>query len=314
MIDAGAQASGGIGRKSSKTGNAMPRNTGSVAINKANGTPTPTAAVKPMRTRPPLRTQLCQYPRSPISRPHGEKDLGIELRPEPSRNDVRTLLDEVGTCVDERAVGLVHVVACRDAPGEPLGDEPRSGRLPNDRGVEFVDAKPARDELDALVQVSRGRDLLFGEHRPGEAVRAAAFRHGDRLAIEPLKGGLRIRKRRRIVAREEHVALVPTQPDMGHDADIGNLSLRGPDDRGHIAHVTDLLLACQHRVDEDRALQADVELDRRSGRQILLPQRPPVEHDARPRLRIVGLIPHDQMNRLARLAVGGESRRIFLRR
>ena len=60
MIDAGTQASGGIGRSTSKAGKPMPYAVRLTASSRPNGMPTIIAAKKPPSTRKKLMYQLCQ--------------------------------------------------------------------------------------------------------------------------------------------------------------------------------------------------------------------------------------------------------------
>ena len=60
MIEAGTQASGGIGRSTSKTGKPMPNAVRLTASSRPNGMPISIAAMKPASTRKKLMYQLCQ--------------------------------------------------------------------------------------------------------------------------------------------------------------------------------------------------------------------------------------------------------------
>ncbi len=60
MIDAGTQASGGIGRSTSNTGKPMPCATRLTASIRPNGMPISIAARNPPMTRKKLMYQLCQ--------------------------------------------------------------------------------------------------------------------------------------------------------------------------------------------------------------------------------------------------------------
>ena len=59
-IDAGTQASGGIGRSTSKTGKPMPNAVRLTASSRPNGMPISIAATNPVSTRKKLMYQLCQ--------------------------------------------------------------------------------------------------------------------------------------------------------------------------------------------------------------------------------------------------------------
>src|SRR6201987_5145347 len=60
MIDAGTQASGGIGRKTSNTGKLMPKKVRLTAMAKPSGMPISIAAKNPSKTRSVLRNVLFQ--------------------------------------------------------------------------------------------------------------------------------------------------------------------------------------------------------------------------------------------------------------
>ena len=60
MIDAGTQASGGIGRSTSNTGKPMPYEVRLTASSRPNGMPMIIAAKNPAITRNKLMYQLCQ--------------------------------------------------------------------------------------------------------------------------------------------------------------------------------------------------------------------------------------------------------------
>ena len=95
------------------------------------------------------------------------------------------------------------------------------------------------------------------------------------------------------------LAEVPSVATMRISAPI---RLGRRDDRRHVADIADVLLAGQHRVDDDGALQADLELDVRALRQVLLLELLAAHDDAGPRLGVVGLIADDELDRLARFA------------
>ena len=60
IMDAGTQASGGIGRKTSNTGKLMPKKVRLTAMAKPSGIPISIAAKKPSKTRNVLRNVLFQ--------------------------------------------------------------------------------------------------------------------------------------------------------------------------------------------------------------------------------------------------------------
>ena len=66
--------------------------------------------------------------------------------------------------------------------------------------------------------------------------------------------------------------------------------------------VADVLLAREQVVDDDRALQADLEIDRRALRQVFLVELLAAHDHARPRLGVVGLVADHELDRLADLA------------
>ena len=210
----------------------------------------------------------------------GDEELRIELGLHPGLHHVRALLDEVGAHSEQPAIVLLHALAGRDQAREAVPDQARGGGLPHHRRIELAGAEVGGDHLDVLVQVLLRLDLEFLEGRLCEAVGAASFRHGDGLAVEPADRVLVVLELRRVVAHEEGVALVPRQPEHADQPDIGDLGLRGGDNPGHVAVVADVLLAGEHVVDDDRALQADLELDVRALRQILFVELLAAHHHA----------------------------------
>ena len=63
----------------------------------------------------------------------------------------------------------------------------------------------------------------------------------------------------RVLADEEHRALVAGQAEGADDPQVALRALARADDRRHVAHVADLLLAGEHLADDHRALEADLE-------------------------------------------------------
>ena len=63
-----------------------------------------------------------------------------------------------------------------------------------------------------------------------------------------------------------------------------------------------MLLARQHRVHDDRALQTDLEFDRGSLGQVPFPELLAAHYDTGPRLGVVGLVSDHQLHRFAELA------------
>ena len=212
------------------------------------------------------------------------------------------MLDQVGTHRQEATVAFADRRTGRNALGQALLHEPRRGGLPDDCRIELAGSEAARDDLDVLVQDRRRRDAFLLEGLLSEAVGAAAQRHRDTLAVQPLDAFLGVLELWGIGSREEHVALVGADAQRRDDADIGDLLLGRRHDARHVAHVPDVLLACEHRVHDHGPLESNRELDGRSLRQVLLVQLLATHHDAGPRLRVVRLIADDQVHRRSRLS------------
>src|SRR6516164_1033532 len=113
------------------------------------------------------------------------------------------------------AVAFIDGSAGRHLACQLFEHETRSRRLPDHRCVELVGAKAAGDDLDALIEIFRRRDIETLKYCLGEAVGAAALGDSDRLAVQPLDGLIRRFEIRSVVAHQEHVALVVTDAEHG---------------------------------------------------------------------------------------------------
>ena len=87
---------------------------------------------------------------------------------------------------------------------------------------------------------------------------------------------------RRIGANQEDVALVVAKAEHRNDADIADVRMAGRDDAGHVADVTDVDFPGEHAVDNDCALETDLETDVRSLRQVFLVELFVAHDHARP--------------------------------
>ena len=228
---------------------------------------------------------------------------GVEFGIEPGLDDIRTGFDQVCAHRQKARVILIDVDAGGDAAREAFFHQARRRRLPDDRRVNLAGAEVAGHHLDVLVQVILRRHALLLEHGLGKTVRTGALGGGDLLAIEPLHRRLWRGEGRRILAHQKDVAHVLAHADGGHQADVRDFGLGGRDDGRHVAHVADVLLAGQHVVDDDRALQADLKLDGRTLGQIFFVELLAAHHHAGPGLGVVRLIADHQLDRLAGLAV-----------
>lgn len=105
---------------------------------------------------------------------------------------------------------------------------------PHDRRVQLLGAEAAGDHFDVLVEIGGRLDVVLLEHRLGEAVGTASFRHRHLLAVQPLDGFLVALELRRVGAHQEGVALVPAQSQVGDDADVGHVLLGCGYDGRHV--------------------------------------------------------------------------------
>jgi len=55
----------------------------------------------------------------------------------------------------------------------------------------------------------------------------------------------------RVVADEEDIALIVAEADVGDDAQIGDATFRGRDDRRHVAEIAEARFASEHGIDDD---------------------------------------------------------------
>src|SRR4029079_52193 len=100
----------------------------------------------------------------------------------------------------------------------------------------------------------------FKSRRP-KSIRSPAFGYSHGLAIEPLQrlvGGV---ESRRIGANQEDVALVVAKAQHRHDPDIADVRMTGRNDAGHVTDVTDVDFPGEHAVDNNCALETNLETD-----------------------------------------------------
>ena len=188
----------------------------------------------------------------------------------------------------------------REALADDVADA-RDGGLPQHRGVDLAGTQIRGNDLDRLIEDRRRFDLGGLDDQPEKAMRAAALRRRQRLAVEPSDRLLRRTELRRIGAHHDHVAaLARRKAGIGHQVDRSDAALGRRDDRRHVSQVADLLLVREHLVDDDRALQRVLKLDFAARRKVLFPQLQCPDHHRRVRDGVVGLIAHDQLDRLGR--------------
>ena len=199
------------------------------------------------------------------------EEIGIELGLEPALHHVGPLLDQLVLHGHEAAVELADHLGVADALGDAFHDDFGRGRLPHDRAVEPPGLEVGGLHLDVLVQVLLGLDAELAHRLLAAPVGAAALRDCDALAVPPLHGFFRTLEVGRLVPRQEHAALVVGEAEHGDHAQFAHALLADGDDGRHVAHVADVVLVGEHRVADDRALQADLPLDARARRQVLLP-------------------------------------------
>ena len=189
----------------------------------------------------------------------GEIKLGIELGFEPGLDDVGPLFDQRLRHHHEAAVELVDGGAGRDLAGELSWMRRDAVGSQITAASSFLARKPL--VITSMLWLRYSDGLMFDalEYGLRETVGAASLRHRDRLAVEPLERFLGRFELRRIGAHEEDIALVVAEAEHRNDADVANIGMAGGHDGRHVADVTDIDLAGEHAVDDDRALQADLE-------------------------------------------------------
>ncbi len=123
------------------------------------------------------------------------------------------------------------------------------------------------------------------------------------LPCEPFDGFLGRLEFGSIIPDQENIALIIAEPEHRDETQITYVRLAGGHDARHIADIADVLLACDHPVHDDRALQTNLESDGRTLRQIFFVKLLVAHDQAGPRFGVVGLIADDEIDRSAWLAV-----------